>query len=370
MMKQKDIYADFAAASPVKSAVLRAMEPFWQEKFANPNGLTRFSQQSRQVIEDCRARVARILGVNINEIIFTSGATEANNMALAGLARTGRKIAASAIEHPSVLNVVDHFQGSILGVLPDGRLDTDKYNPKIDVVSVGYINHEIGTVQKISDIKSKLTVINPNVILHSDASQAPQYLPLAVNRMAVDMMTLNGGKIGGPKGVGCLYLKKDISLEPILLGGDQEFSKRAGTENVALIVGFTLALEIAHQNYKQNNAKVQELKNIFLSKLRDLPIEHTLNSPNQHVSPHIINVSFDDMDGERMLMELDELGVQVATGSACTASSDLPSHVLSAIGRTIQQANSSLRFSFSPDMSQEDILRIIQCLNLVIANKL
>jgi cysteine desulfurase len=347
------IYADYAAASPVYEEVLKAMQPYWQNQFYNPSGLSRQSRSIREVIESCRATVAKILQVKSNEIIFTSGATESNNLVINTFYQIGN-FGVAAIEHPSILEPSRAHGGTEFPV--DEKVQPIIGDEQLKAFSVAAVNHELGTIQNLRRIKQALPV---DCYLHTDASQAVLCQPLASIMRHCDYLSLNGGKIGGPKGSGCLAVRNGSPFSSLWFGGSQEQGRRPATENVPAIVGFSKALEITQNKAVQTNQKLFELRDYFLEQLRQKSIPF-IDNANTKTSPHIVSLQFPDHDGERLLLELDAHGIIVATGSACTASDDLPSHVLLAVGLSEKQANATLRFSFSSQMSTKQVDKIVE----------
>lgn len=366
----KTVYLDYAAATPLDRRVFKAMEPFFARQFYNPSSLYLAARENRQHLDNARQQVADLLGSRPTEIIFTSGGTEANNLAINGVMQSVKssQLMVSAIEHESVLAPASQYDYSIVPVGQDGRLDLDKLVAKIQdttvLISVIMANNEIGTVQPVSRIskmvqqakedRQKRGVKMP-LYFHVDACQAANYMDLHVSRLGADLMTLNGGKIYGPKQSGVLYVKTGTLLKPQILGGGQEGGRRSGTENLATIVGFSTALLYAQQRYNEEADKMRVLQNYFIDGLRQkLPFVEVNGSLKYRV-PNNINILINGYDNERLVMELDQAGIQCATGSACSSSSEEPSHVLRAIGRSVDQARSSIRLSFGRSTTKESV---------------
>jgi len=364
----KQIYLDYAAATPMDPSVIKAMEPYFSDKFHNPSAIYLAGRAARQGFEDARASIAQNLGARPAEITFTAGATEANNLAIQGIMRNfrGGEVLVSAIEHESVLAPAKLFEYREIPVSTQGIVDTQKLEkmigPRTVLVSVGLVNNEIGSIQPLRAIAEILRQVRKlrgpkglPLYLHSDAAQAPNYFDLHVSRLGVDLLTINGGKIYGPKQSGALYVRGDLELQPLILGGGQENGLRPGTENVAAAVGLAAALSYAQSKRGAEAKRVARLRRLFIETLEKFSLKAIVNGSSKHCAPHILNVTFPGMDNERLMMELDEHGLQAATGSACNASSDEPSYVLSAIGLDDGAARSSLRFSFGRQTSESDI---------------
>ena len=370
----RNIYLDYAAATPLDPRVLRAMQPYFGKEFYNPSATYLVARSVRQALEKARAQIAVRLGVRPAEVIFTAGATEANNLAIQGLMKSypDGEVLVSAIEHESVLAPAKLFKSKLMPVDKRGIVDLEKLEAMVNdqtvLVSVGLVNNEIGTIQplgEISQILNKLSksrqtrgVKNP-LYLHTDAAQAGNWLDLHVSRLGVDLLSLNGGKLYGPKQSGVLYVRAGVKLEPLVLGGGQEFGLRSGTENVPSAIGLATALCIAQKERRVQSEKITALREGFESELsRRLP-NTVINGQARHRAPHILSVTFPGVDNERLMMQLDEAGIQVAVGSACSASSDEPSHVLGAIGLSEAAARSTLRFSFGRSTTSMDIAKTI-----------
>lgn len=365
-MPKKIIYLDHAAATPVDPAVLQAMLPYLKHDFYNPSAAYDPARTVRHALEEARAKVAHWLGAQSNNLIFTAGGTEANNMAVHGVMRRhpGANVVVSGIEHESVLAPAELYDRREVTVNADGRIDLDDLRSKIDrhtaLVSIGYANNEIGTVQPLREVAK---IINEKragrnklpLYLHTDACQAGNYLDLHAPRLGVDMMTLNGGKLYGPKQSGALYVKTGVILEPLIRGGGQEKSLRSGTENVAGIVGFAAAVDRAQAIRPGETSRLAELQKLFTDGLKRIAPEAAINGSLKYRLPNNIHVTFPGYDNERLLIQLEEAGILAAAGSACSASSHEPSHVLGAIGLNDSDARASLRFSLGRSTTPEAV---------------
>lgn len=371
------LYFDYAAATPVDSRVLEAMQSYFSERFFNPSALYSPAQQVSKDIADARARVAAVLGARPSEITFTAGGTEANNLAIYGvMARfPGKKMLTTAIEHDSVLGPAAHFGAEFLKVKEDGRLDVAELRKAVDddtvLVSVQYVNNEIGTVQPIRDIAAVLKEIrtvrkaagnDTPLYFHTDACQASLYFDLHVARLGVDLMTLNGGKMYGPKQSGILYTAGGVELEPLIRGGGQERNVRSGTENVPAIIGIARALELAQADRKAESERVEKLRDSAIKQLETRIPGLEITGSRRFRAPNNVHFTKEGVDNERLLFELDERGIAAAAGSACSASSEEPSHVLKALGCSNAQARSSLRLSFGHDTDEAAIQTLVETL--------
>jgi cysteine desulfurase len=373
----KMIYLDHAAATPVGGEVLAAMQPYFSDVFYNPSATYLPARQAREDLEAARARVAHWLGVRPTEVIFTAGGTEGNNLAIAGvMARLPNcSVTVSGIEHESVLAPAQQFNCSVALTTEQGRVDVDSLRQNITdatvLVSVMYANNEVGTIQPLRQIGDMLKTIRAQrraegsttpLYLHTDACQAANYLDLHVSRLGVDMMTLNGGKIYGPKQSGVLYIASHVQLQPLILGGGQERGLRSGTENVAGCVGFAAALDQA-QHMRHNEVKrLNEVKNSAIHLLSAKIPGAIVNGSLEHRLPNNLHVTLPGFDNERVLVQLEQHGILAAAGSACSASNDEPSHVLRAMGLGNEAAQSSLRFTFGRATTLADVEKLVQVL--------
>jgi cysteine desulfurase len=378
------VYLDFAAATPVDSAALKSMEPYFAEQFYNPSAIYQPARNVRATVEKARGQVASVLGSKDQEIIFTAGGTEANNLAIKGVMdqfSDGHMIV-SAIEHESVLEPARQYDMSVAQVSNKGLTDAENVKSLIRdetvLISVMYANNEIGTVQPIKALSELVNGVrtqrkasgNKNPLyLHTDACQASNYLDLQVTRLGVDLMTLNGGKIYGVKQSGCLYKHKSVTLKPLIYGGGQEMGLRSGTENVTALLSFATMLQKVQSDRKLQGEKQMLLINKLYATLSQKLPDIFLNGHPDKRLPNNLNVCIPHLDGERLVLELDEAGVLAATGSACTASNDEPSHVLMALGLTEEEANSSLRLTIGRTTTEEDIQKasgiIVDCVQKV-----
>lgn len=367
----RPIYLDYAAATPIDSRVRQAMEPYLSDDFYNPSATYLAAQRVRSVVEEARSSVAALLGSRSSEILFVPGATAANELALEGVMRRfpGKKLLASAVEHPSVLRLVERYHGSEIPVSSDGTVDMEALESVVadDVVliSVMYANNEVGTIQplheigqliqKIRDSRRKMGNTTP-LYFHTDASQAANYLDLHVSRLGVDLMVLNGGKVYGPKQTAVLYARAGLDLH-----------SHMGTEHVAGIVGCATALELAQTERHDETKRLQSLQKLFFDLLGESIPGGVMNGSLKHRLPNNVHITIPGQDNERVLMALDEAGIMAAAGSACLASSEEPSHVLKAMGASDADAQASLRFTMGRATSEADIRRAVSVLAALVA---
>jgi cysteine desulfurase len=356
-MAGQTIYLDHAAATPVDPAVLAAMQPFYADKFYNPSATYLAAKEVKKALETARAGVAHWLGARPAEIIFTAGGTEANNLAIHGIMRRfpDGNIVVGGIEHDSVLAPAKRYDFRAVKVQADGRLDLEDLAKKIDektvLVSVMYANNEVGTIQpikqaaKIINDKKRSRKTKLPLYFHTDACQATNYLDLHVSRLGVDMMTINGGKIYGPKQSGALYIKGGIELQPLVDGGGQERGLRSGTENVAGSVGLAKALDIAQAMRREESTRLKKLQDEFFKLIEEKLPDAIINGSRRWRLPNNLHITLPGQDNERLLIQLEEKGLLAAAGSACSASDEEPSHVLRAMGVSDALCRASLRLT-------------------------
>lgn len=372
----RSIYMDFAAATPVSDKVLKAMHPFFTERFHNPSATYLAAQKVAGEIQSAREAVSRLLGARPSEVVFTAGGTEANNLAISGIMQQfpGKQCLISAVEHDSVLNPARQFDFKEVAVHPDGTVDLTHLKSLLTddtvLVSIQLVNNEIGTIQPLPLVRKVIDEVleerrnDGNMLplyLHTDACQAGNYLSLQTSKLGVDLMSINGGKIYGPKQSGALYVRAGIILKPLVFGGGQEFSLRSGTENVPAIIGLATALQDAQKRRLSETSRVEKLQQTFLQGLENIDGVTVNGSKTQRIVNNV-HITVAGKDNERLMMQLDERGIECALGSACSASSDEPSHVLQAIGLSDEQARASLRFTMGRTTTQEDVKRVISSL--------
>lgn len=359
------------------------MLPYLGDYFYNPSATYMAARKVRTDLETARAKVASWLGVRSSEIVFTAGGTEANNLAIHGIMRQypQANVVVSAIEHESVLEPARHYDCRELAVRADGLLDLDDLRSKIDdrtvLVSVMYANNEIGTVQSLRSVGQLIaTIVSQRgstglpLYFHSDACQAGNYLDMHVSRLGVDLLTLNGGKLYGPKQSGSLYVRAGLKLLPLVDGGGQERGLRSGTENVAGAVGFAAAFELAQESRHQEVKRLGALQRQFGRLLATEIPGASINGSQKHRLPNNIHVTFPGYDNERLLIQLDEAGIMAAAGSACSASDEESSHVLRALGMSDSEARSSIRFTLGRTTTEAMIDRVVATLRSLVAGAL
>lgn len=365
------IYLDYAAATPLDERVLGMMQPYLADQFYNPSAQYRAAWQVRQDLEDARHRIAQLIGGKQHEITVTAGATESINLAINGVIGSyGGEIVTSAIEHLAVIEAARPHAHRMIEVKPTGVIMPDVVKSALTtettLVSVGYVNNELGTVQSLRDIAAVIESERQRRLaqgetrplwFHTDASQAMGLLDASVSRLGVDMMTLNAAKCYGPKQVGILWARGDITMQPYIRGGSQESGLRAGTENVAGAIGAAEAFAIASAERKTESHRLMGLRNSLEKRLVDDIEGIVINGHPKKRAPHILHISVPDLDGERAVFALDNHGVQAATGSACAANKGTVSHVLAAAGMAEELMNGSLRFSLGRKTTEADIAR-------------
>lgn len=376
------VFLDYASATPLDERVVEGMRPYWTERFYNPSASYQPAQDVKRDMDTAKAQIGKILGVKSSEIIMTSGGTEANNLAIKGVmeAHPGGKLLVSAIEHDSIKKPAEHYDAELVAVLPSGILDLQDLKSKLTsdtvLVSVMHANNEIGTIQplrKISQIletertRRKQSGNSTPLYFHSDACQSANYLDVHAHTLGVDMLTINGGKIYGPKQVGCLFVGSQVRLEPQIRGGGQQRGLRSGTESPANVVGLGKALQIASESRKAETDRLKNIQDYFYKKLQaELP-RVTVNGSTKYRLPNNLNLRVDGISNERLQILLEDMGILVAVGSACKASSGQVSSVLTAIGLTQAEAESSIRVTLGRPTTQQDIDKLIKALQKVLA---
>ena len=381
------IYLDYAAATPTNSKVIDAMAPFFAEQFYNPSAPYLPAKRVREIYESAKDEIAHTIGTKGNDLVITSGATEANNLAFSAIEviKEEQKSLIDAMagvnelpvvliletEHASVLNLAKNYHYKTIKVDKNGRINLEdfkyKLTPNVGFVSISLANNELGTIQPIAEIaelikaerNDRLKYKNPlPIIFHTDASQALNLLNISVTRLGVDLMTINSAKIYGPKGVGALYVAHGVKLKPVTYGGGQEMGLRSGTENVAGTVGFATAAKLAKEHINGNVKKYEKLKKLFretLIKNLDGKIEPKFLGNSKRQLANFIPVCFDGVDAERLIFKLEDEEIYVSIGAACAASKGEKSHVLSAIGLTDSEIAGSLRISLGALNNDENV---------------
>lgn len=368
------IYADNAATTRMSAAAIDAMRSCMEENWGNPSSLYRLGQSASETLQNARERIAACIGAASGEVVFTSGGSEADNQAILSAARLGvqkgkKHIISTAFEHDAVLHTLealqaDGFEVTLLPVHSDGLVVPEEVTAAIRLdtclVTVMYANNEIGTVQPISKIGRICREVG--VPFHTDAVQAVGHLPIHVKEQSIDMLSFSAHKFHGPKGVGALYVRNGISIQPLIHGGEQERGRRAGTENIPAIMGMAAALEESCDGVEKNSAHLTRLRDRLVNGLSHIP-HSTSNGSMLHRLPGNVNFSFAGIEGESLVLLLDKLGICASTGSACNSSSMEPSHVLLAIGQPPELAYGSLRLTLCAENTQAEIDYLIHAVS-------
>ena len=377
------IYLDHAATTPVRPEVLDAMLPYFSEAFGNPSSLYAIAGESRNAIDEARSRVAAVLNCRASEVVFTGGGTEADNMAIKGVASTFEEpgdIIISEIEHHAVIHAAEQLERDGHHVI---TVPVDRYGvvepadivaligDRDAVISIMYANNEVGAVNNIAQIaglaKQHARETGTNITVHTDAVQASGKLPLDVKTLGIDLLSLSAHKIHGPKGVGVLYVRRGVKLDALIAGGGQERQRRSGTENVPGIVGMGIALALAENERERFCQHTRKLRDRFLAAVSERIPGTVINNHPDKSLPHIAHISVPGLEGEPMLLGLDFKGVCASSGSACSSASVEPSHVLIGMGMSHELATGSLRFSFGKDSVEEDVDYSVNALTEVVA---
>jgi len=377
----RKVYLDHAATTPIDPRVREVMLPYLTEKFGNPSSFHTLGKQAKDDMSESRSQIAEILNVRSDEILFTSGGTESDNLAILGFARAnqsnGKHLITTAIEHHAVLEAMiqlekkEGFEVTYLKPDRDGLVSvsqiTEALRPDTILVSVMYANNEIGTVQPIREIgnviqKYRQEHKNAWPVFHTDACQASSFLDLDIEKLHVDLLTLNGSKMYGPKGIGLLYIRRGIKLQPLQFGGSQERGLRPGTENVVGIIGMAKALTLAQKDKEKETQRLIPLRDKLIEGiLKSIP-KTRLNGHSTIRLPNNVNISFLDIEGEALVLYLDAAGIFVSTGSACTSASLEPSHVILALGMPYEVAHGSIRFTLGHETTDENIDYVLKTL--------
>ncbi|WP_425447167.1 cysteine desulfurase NifS [Dethiothermospora halolimnae] len=372
-----NVYMDNAATTAVKKEVLDEMIPFFTEKYGNASSIYRLGRESKKALDQSRNKIANILGADPKELYFTSGGSEADNWAIKGVAlanrNKGNHIITTKIEHHAVLHACEYlekngFEVTYLDVDEDGLINLDELKGAITdqtiLITIMYANNEIGTIQPINEI-GEIAKEN-NIYFHTDAVQAIGNIEIDVKDLNVDLLSISAHKFHGPKGVGALYIRKGVKIHPYIHGGAQEKNRRAGTENVASIVGMAKAIELAYENLEEHNNHVMRLRDKLIKDVMDKISHVRLNGHSQKRLPGNVNFSFEFIEGEALLLSLDMVGIAGSSGSACTSGSLDPSHVLLAIGLPHGIAHGSLRLSLSDFNTEEEVDYVVENLITIV----
>ena len=367
----KNIYFDNAATTKLDDEVLKEMLPYLKDNYGNPSSIYKLGREARKAIEDSREKIAKVLNCKANEIYFTAGGSESDNTAIKGIAKANKKrgnhIITSKIEHPAVLETCkqlekEGFEITYISVDEKGIVDLEELKKSIKpttiLITIMFANNEIGTIQPIEEI-GKIAKEN-NIYFHTDSVQAVGGIKIDVQKLNIDSLSLSGHKFYGPKGVGALYVKTGVPFEKFISGGHQERNKRAGTENVAGIVGIGKAIELAYENLDEYNKKIKELRDYYVKQVEEKIPYIKINGDMEKRLPGNSNISFRFIEGEGLLLNLDLKGICASSGSACTSGSLDPSHVLLAIGLPHEIAHGSLRVSIGKYNTKEEIDYLIE----------
>lgn len=379
-MIRKNIYLDYAASTPIDPKLLDVMNRLYLENFYNPSEIYTEAQNAKQILEEARNKVAQVLGVKSTEVIFTSGGTEGNNLALQGIMGNWPEanLIVSAIEHDSIFKPAKEFNLKICPVTQEGILEIEKLKKLIDqktvLISVMLVNNEIGVINDlnqiaklIQQIKAERKKLNNDLplYLHTDACQAPNYLNIKPSSWGVDLMTLNGCKIYGPKQTGALYIKSGTKIKPLILGGGQEFNLRSGTENVPGNLAFSIALENAQKRHKKETQRLEKIRDYFINEILKLPQVKINGSLKKRIANNI-NLTISGIDNEWLILKLDQAGILVSSSSACNALKDDLSHVLKAISLNEEAIKNTIRISLGRQTTLKDIKYLLKILKEII----
>ena len=363
----KEIYLDHAATTPMHPLVISKMVESMESVYGNPSSIHRIGRFARKHLDDARHTLAKSIGAKDQEVIVTGGGSEADNLAITGTAyakqNEGRHIITTVVEHHAVLHTCQQlekegYEVTYLPVDETGRVSLEDVKKALRddtiLVTIMFGNNEVGTIQPIKEIGELLK--EHSATFHTDAVQAFGILPIDVNDLHVDLLSVSSHKLNGPKGIGFLYQRDQTKLKPLIYGGEQERKRRAGTENVPAVVGFAEAVAIAQRNFEEKQQAYKEFHQHFLKKLDQAEIDYHINGNEQYCLPHVMNISFKNMDVESFLVNLDMAGIAASSGSACTAGSIDPSHVLVAMyGSEADELRNSIRYSFGYGLELEDI---------------
>jgi cysteine desulfurase len=373
------IYLDHAATTPVREEVFEAMKPFYGPRFGNPSSTHRWGREARAALDEARERVGRCLGARPDEICFTSGGTEADNLAILGAWRALKAIGRTAvvttpIEHKAILGAVhqateEGAEERLLGMTPDGVIDPASFNKLVDehvaVCSMMWVNNEIGSIQPIPELAAKAK--GRGALVHTDAVQAFGKVPIDAQTQQFDFLTISGHKFGAPKGIGALFIRRGTHIEPLMHGGTQDRGRRPGTENVAAAVGLARAAELTLAECEAHCARIRKLRERLEAGILAKIPDAVIHGRGAERAPHIVNVSVPGTDSESLLMALDLRGIAASGGSACQSGSISPSHVLTAIGVRPDLASAAIRMSLGVLTTDQSIDRVIEIFPALVA---
>ena len=374
-------YFDNAATTQVNQDVIKEMLPYFSIEYGNPSSLYSIGRRAKRALEEARRKIANIINCKPNEIYFTSCGTESDNLAIKGIAyankEKGKHIITSKIEHPAVLNTCKEleeqgYKVTYLDVDQNGIVNVEQLKASIKtdtiLITIMFANNEIGTIQPIEEI-GKIAKEN-NIIFHTDAVQAMGNLKIDVKKLNINALSMSAHKFYAPKGIGALYVGEDVNFKQIQNGGHQEKNKRAGTENLAEIVGMSKALELIYKNFENHNNKIKELRDYYIEKIQSNIVDSKLNGDRINRLPGNANMSFKNINAEELLFELDEKGICASAGSACSSGSTSPSHVLTAIGLPLEWANGTLRVTIGMNNTKEEVDYLINALVEIVNKKI
>ena len=374
-------YFDNAATTQVNQDVIKEMLPYFSIEYGNPSSLYSIGRRAKRVLEEARRKIANIINCKPNEIYFTSCGTESDNLAIKGIAyankEKGKHIITSKIEHPAVLNTCKELEEQgykviYLDVDQNGIVNVEQLKASIKtdtiLITIMFANNEIGTIQPIEEI-GKIAKEN-NIIFHTDAVQAMGNLKIDVKKLNINALSMSAHKFYAPKGIGALYVGEDVNFKQIQNGGHQEKNKRAGTENLAEIVGMSKALELIYKNFENHNNKIKELRDYYIEKIQSNIVDSKLNGDRINRLPGNANMSFKNINAEELLFELDDKGICASAGSACSSGSTSPSHVLTAIGLPPEWANGTLRVTIGMNNTKEEVDYLINALVEIVNKKI
>ena len=369
------IYLDNAASTKIHDDVLNSMIPYLKEQYGNPSSIHRYGRLTRKAIEKARKQIAFLINADPSEILITSGGTESNNTALNGIAmkKPSSHIITSSIEHDAILEPckklskngfdVDYVSVDNFGMVDPANIE-NKITEKTSIVSIMFGNNEVGTIQPISKIAKICN--SHNVVFHTDAVQAIGKIPIDVKELGVDLLSISSHKLYGPKGIGALYIKNGIDIDPVILGGGQEDGLRSGTENVANIVGFGKACEIAKERFVENTSHMNKLRTSLIEKIHNEIPKVTLNGHPQSRLPNNVHFTFLGINGEDLIIKLDEYGIAASTGSACSVNTQKASHVLESMGFSLEQITGSLRLTVGIFNDEKEITQTVDVLKKIV----
>ena len=374
-------YFDNAATTQVNQDVIKEMLPYFSIEYGNPSSLYSIGRRAKRALEEARRKIANIINCKPNEIYFTSCGTESDNLAIKGIAyankEKGKHIITSKIEHPAVLNTCKEleeqgYKVTYLDVDQNGIVNVEQLKASIKtdtiLITIMFANNEIGTIQPIEEI-GKIAKEN-NIIFHTDAVQAMGNLKIDVKKLNINALSMSAHKFYAPKGIGALYVGEDVNFKQIQNGGPQEKNKRAGTENLAEIVGMSKALELIYKNFENHNNKIKELRDYYIEKIQSNIVDSKLNGDRINRLPGNANMSFKNINAEELLFELDDKGICASAGSACSSGSTSPSHVLTAIGLPPEWANGTLRVTIGMNNTKEEVDYLINALVEIVNKKI